>query len=153
MARDRGSGHRLELADRNLQVWPSREDYGPLDNIFEFSNIPRPRVLSERSSLFCGDSSDLLFHASREFLRKESRKQWNVYGPLPERRNRYRKDIQSVIEVASILFLGDHFSKIAVGCCNHADIDLLRSRASDTLELLLLENAQQLRLKVQWYIA
>ena len=49
--------------------------------------------------------------------------------------------------------VGDHLFEIAVRRCDKTDIHLLSPRASQSFELLFLEDAKQLRLQLQWNVA
>ena len=57
-----------------------------------------------------------------------------------------REDVQPVVEIAAKLAIGDHLFKIAVGGGDQAHVGVNQLIAAETLELLLLQHAQQFRL-------
>src|SRR5438034_8727829 len=59
------------------------------------------------------------------------------------------EDVQAVVEVFAEALLLDQASEVAVRRGDQADVDLDRPGAADTLELLLLEDPEELRLEVE----
>src|SRR5439155_17571771 len=59
------------------------------------------------------------------------------------------EDVQAVVEVFAEALLLDQASEVAVRRGDQADVDLDRPGATDTLELLLLEDPEELRLEVE----
>ena len=59
-----------------------------------------------------------------------------------------RKSVQPVIQVAAEFSVGDHLLRITVGGRGQTHVDFSRLRTAQTLELPLLQCAQQLRLNV-----
>ena len=64
-----------------------------------------------------------------------------------------REDVQPIVEIVTKLAIGDHLFQIAVGGGDQANVGLDQLIAAQTFKLLLLQNAQQLRLKFQRHVA
>ena len=77
----------------------------------------------------------------------------NVLAPFAQGRNPDRKDVQPVVQVRPECLRRDHFMEIAVGGGDQPKIDANDARASESLDLALLNGAQQLRLQLQRDIA
>jgi hypothetical protein len=77
------------------------------------------------------------------------REQRNVFAPLTERRQRHRDDVQAVKEVLAERPLLDHLAQVHVARGDDADVESHRARFADTLDLALLQRAQQLGLQRQ----
>src|SRR5271166_3483128 len=75
--------------------------------------------------------------------------QRNVLSSLPKRRDLNRKHVQSIKQVFAKLAFANHRGKIPVGGGDDSHIDMDRSGAPQTFELLLLNGTQQLGLQFQ----
>ena len=64
-----------------------------------------------------------------------------------------RKDVQAIVEIAAKFAIGDHLPEIAVGGGDQPDIGADQLVAAEAFKLLLLQNPQQLRLKLQRHVA
>src|SRR2546421_476916 len=73
-------------------------------------------------------------------------------GPLAEWRDVDAEHVEAVVEVLAELLAGDRRREIAVRGRDHAHIGLDRARAAESLELALLENAQELRLHLRAHL-
>jgi hypothetical protein len=73
----------------------------------------------------------------------------NILWPLAQRRDRNRKDVQPVVKVGAELPGGHHLRQIPVGRRHQAHIDAPGARTTQTLELLLLQDSQQLGLQFE----
>ena len=82
-----------------------------------------------------------------------SDQQRDIVLAFAERWTHNWKHVQAVIEIVAKLFVGDHRGKIAVGGGHKSNINPDRLRASEALELLLLQNPQQFGLQLQRNIA
>ena len=71
----------------------------------------------------------------------------NVFAAIAHRRHLDVHDRQAEIEIFAEGALVDLFAQVAIGCREHADIDLVRAIAADALDLALLEHAQELGLQ------
>jgi hypothetical protein len=72
----------------------------------------------------------------------------DIGPPLAERRHREGEDVEPVIEVLAERPGGDRGGQVAVRRGDHADVDADRLAAADALELALLEDAEELHLRV-----
>src|SRR5262249_53849892 len=61
--------------------------------------------------------------------------------------------MQTVVQVAAERSFFDHLFQISVRGCDNAHINLLRTRAAEALEFMLLQNAQKLRLQIEWDVS
>src|SRR5215472_5151986 len=79
--------------------------------------------------------------------------QRDILAPLPQGRNLDRENVEPVKEILTKLLLPNHGSEIAMRRRNQPHVYLDRLRASEALELLLLDCPQQFRLEFQADIA
>src|SRR5262245_20633092 len=77
----------------------------------------------------------------------------NISGTLAQRGKFDWKDIQAVIQVASELLPRDHFLEVLMRCGDEADICFNRTRGTESLELALLQGAEQFRLEFRRNVA
>ena len=92
-------------------------------------------------------------HGAREPVRQVLREQRDVVAPLAQRRERDREDIQSIVEIVPESILPDFVRQITIGGGNDPHVDVHRARAAQSLELSLLQNAQQLWLQLDRKVA
>src|SRR5262245_51189447 len=71
----------------------------------------------------------------------------NILRPLAKRRNANRNDAQAVIQIFAELVLRDQVCEVAVRCGNDPHRNADRLFAADSLELALLQHAQQFGLR------
>ena len=76
----------------------------------------------------------------------------HVFNALAKRRQGKRDDVEAVVEVAAKGAFANHGSKRSVGGGNDADIEIGGTVGSEALDLALLQNAQQLGLKVKRHL-
>src|SRR5438094_2931179 len=138
-----------ELGERNLERPPLREDHRPLDEVRELPHVPRPRIPAERLERLAGDHLDVPIHRAGETLHEETDQRGDVVGSLAQRRDVDREDVQAVVEVVAEALLLDQPGQVAVRRGDKSDVDLDRPGAADTLELLLLEDPEELRLELE----
>src|SRR4029450_8051907 len=81
------------------------------------------------------------------FLHEVAGEQRYVFAPLAQRWNIQRKNVEPVIQVVAKLVLFDHRFQVPVGCGNKPDIGADGASAPNTLEFLILDCAEQLRLE------
>src|SRR5262249_13916311 len=94
------------------------------------------------------DPIDVLAYPRRELVDQEVDQPGNVFLALLQRRQSDGGDAESVIEVFAERFLSDRLEQVAVGGGQDADIDLDRRAAAYPLEFALLQDAQQLDLRL-----
>src|SRR2546423_11874053 len=76
-----------------------------------------------------------------------------VFLSLAQRRQVDVDDVQAVVEVLAETSLLHHLLQIAVGRGDDADVDLDRLHAAEAHELALLDDTQQLRLRLERNVA
>jgi hypothetical protein len=78
---------------------------------------------------------------------------WNVFAARPQRWQRDRKHIQTVVEIAAKFPPLHHFNQISVGRSYEPNVHLVSSSTAQALELLLLQDTQQFGLQGRRNIA
>src|SRR5271154_3152012 len=76
----------------------------------------------------------------------------NVLTSCTQRRNKYRKYVQTVVKIAAKLTVLCHLRKIAIGCSHEPDVNLVSPVPAQPFELLFLQYTQQLWLQCRWNI-
>src|SRR5467141_4266842 len=92
---------------------------------------------------------DDLSHTSGKLLREVPHQQRNIPLAFPQGRNVDGKNIQAKKEIGSELLLAHHRFEIAVRSGNQACVGPKRARASQPLELSLLQHAEQFGLQLE----
>jgi hypothetical protein len=138
---------RQVLGRMATQDGASRHDDAALDDILQFSDITRPVMVFQSRHHVIGDSVDHLALPFGERLNKVLCQQGDILSPFTQRWKHHRKHVQPVIEIGAELPLLNHASQVLVRGCNHPHVDLKCMSTAQTLELLLLESAQKLRLE------
>ena len=110
--------------------------------------FPGQSVLLECPGNGIGNRLDRFGHHARKPVRQMLREQRDVLASLAQRGKRDRKDIQPVVQIVPEPVLSNFVSQVAIGGGNHPHVDVHRARASESLELPLLQDAQQLRLEL-----
>src|SRR5437667_1954650 len=149
VANRRGSPAPRKLVERHLEPPAARKDHRALDQVRELADVPGPSVPTERVQRLARDDLHPAVHGTREPLDEGAHQGRNVLGPLAERRGMDREHVQPVVEIVPEPLLFHHPKEVAVRRGDEADVDLDRLRTPDPLELLLLQDAQQLRLKLE----
>src|SRR3989449_9067477 len=149
VANRRGSPTPRKVVERHLEPPAARKDHRGLDQVPELADVPGPRVPTERVQRLARDDLDPAGHGTREPLDEVAHQGGNVLGPLAERRGLGRGNAPPRGESvpATVLFHPPEEGAGARG--READVDLDRLRTADPLELLLLQDAQQLRLELE----
>src|SRR5438876_10596631 len=140
--RDRATA---QLRPGHAKGGPARQDDGALDGVLELPHVSRPGIARERRHGVGGDGLDALVHATRELLHEVSDERRNVLWPLAERWKRDREDVQAIVQIVPERAGGDHLFEVPVRGCDYSDVDALRTRATEPLELPLLEHPKLLR--------
>src|SRR5262249_4054343 len=122
---------------------------GALHDVFEFADVPRPRIVAEHLSRLGGDHIDATVHAQSKLADEVVDERVDVVGTLAQRRQRDRADVQAGVEVVTEVSRFDHPGKIAVRGGDHADIDVDRTGSAETLEFLLLQHAEEFWLQLE----
>src|SRR6266852_6586913 len=96
---------------------------------------------------------NLLIHPSGINLDKMCDQCRNVFPALPQRWQRDRKHIQTVVEVAAKFVALHHVTQIPVGRSDEPNVHLMSPSAAQAFELLFLQDTQQFGLQAWWNIA
>src|SRR5581483_12210333 len=81
------------------------------------------------------------------------REEADVLAPLAEGRQRNREHAQAVVEIEAEAAFVHRFAEIPVGRRDHADVDRARPVAADRAHLLVLQDAEELRLDARARLA
>src|SRR6188472_850445 len=117
-----------------------------LDEVFQFANIARPRITSQKIQCVFSKfdpGAPLLF---QPFLEKMFGQEWDILTAFTEWRKKERNNVDAVVEVFSKLPFSNEVVKILVRRRHNADIDLDRLNPADSHKFSLLDDAQELRL-------
>src|SRR6185369_9530165 len=114
----------------------------PFDEISQFTDVASPRALRQDLHCLLRYRLNLFSHPCREFRDKETYQQRNVLAPLAKRRDLNREDVESIEKILAELLFLDHGPKVAMGRGDESHVDLNRLRASQPLELPLLDGTQ-----------
>src|SRR5262249_56529182 len=112
-----------------------------LDHILQLAHVARPGVRLEQIERRGVDTADRLAELPGETPDEQFYEHVQVSAALAQRRHVEREDRESIVEVAAVAALRDRESEIAIRSCDDAHVCRLRRRASDALELALLEHA------------
>src|SRR5438876_2551035 len=121
--------------------------------MLELAHVPLPFVRAECAVGVGGEGPRLALQARRGRGEEVLDQERQVLDPLAQPRQRDRDDVQPVVQVlaeASRLHLG---LEVLVGGREDAHVDLERAVAADPLELALLQNAQDLGLRLRPHVA
>src|ERR1700719_4707513 len=102
---------------------------------------------------FFGDGVDHFVHGGGELFDEVANKFRNIRFSLAERRQRNRKNIQAIVQVLSEFTVTDHLPQISIGGRDDTNIDARGTGAAYGLELALLEDTEQLGLKLQRHVS
>src|SRR6266436_3041802 len=130
-----------------------RKDDGAFHQILQLANVARPGIPLESSHGFRRNAVDLLPHAAAKHLHEMRDKRGNVLPPFSERRQQDGEDVQAIVQVTPKLTASYHLRQIPIGCSYQADIHFVGATTAQSLELLLLQHAQQLRLQLRRDVA
>src|SRR6202140_4670070 len=136
-----------QARERWAQDISGGEDYASLDEILELTNVPGPLVCDERRHRFLWNVFDLLIHAASINLDKVLHQCRNVSAAHPQRWQRNREYIQTVIEVAAKFAPLHHVHQISVGRGDQTNVHSVSSSTAQALEFLFLQDTQQFGLQ------
>jgi hypothetical protein len=121
----------------------------PFDEILQFANITRPKIVFENLHYFVWDMIDRLALALGELSNEILGQQLDIVFSFPQRRQSNRKNVQPIVKVGAKLPFLHHLPQILIRCGDYTDINLKGAAASQALELLFLENPQKFRLQFE----
>ena len=128
-------------------------DHRPLDHVLELADVAGPRVMLQRVHHRLRHLGDLPPELALVAVDEEPHQPRDVFEAFLQRRQLDRIHAQAVVQVGAERALGDRGLEVAMRRRNHADIDRLRARRPDALELAFLQHAQELHLDVRRQIA
>src|SRR4029079_11896826 len=99
------------------------------------------------------DRLDPFAKRSRELFDEAPDQQLDVLDPFAQQRHVQRKDAQPVVQILAKGAVGQQLLEVAMRRGDDADVDGDRPRASQALDLALLEDTQQLDLHVRRQVA
>src|SRR6266404_6753106 len=102
---------------------------------------------------FVGDRVDQFVHGSGELCDEVPYKFRNIRFSFAERGQRNRKNIQAIIQILPEFTVTDHLPQVLIGRRDDTNIDARGTGAAYSLELALLENTEQLGLKLHWHVS
>src|SRR2546422_2895698 len=148
-----GAGRRGKEIIVQLQRGPPRQHDGPLDDVLQLPDVPWPRVSDEAIHRALRDHVDLASELLGESREKERRELGDVRRPFAQGGHVEREDVQAIEEVRAEPPGAHGLLQVAVGRGDHPHVHADRLVAAHRLELLLLEDAQQLDLRLERELA
>ena len=124
----------------------AREQDGPLDGIFKFSDISLPGASQKNGQ---GSLSNFWDRQSVSYCGgtyEVARQDRDIAGAFAQRRKRNGEHIQPIVEVFAKPSLFDFLPERPIGRGDHANVDLNRFTPADTIHFTFLQDPQQLRL-------
>src|SRR3984885_4896531 len=122
------------------------EEHCSLDDILELANVPRPRVRREDVERVGLGADDVLLEPLVELAEEMLHEERDVDGPLAQRGQANRHDVQPVVEVFAKCARRDQLLQVAVRRGDETNIDSNRLDATNALEFALLQCAEKLHL-------
>ena len=133
----------------DLERGAGRQDDSTFEDVLELAHVPRPRVRHQPAQRAGLDPLEPPPDARRELVEEELRQEWDVLGPLAERRERQREDAEPVVQVLAERLLADGLrARSRLVAAMDPNVDLPRRRSADAVELVLLQDAEELGLAV-----
>src|SRR5262249_40325566 len=129
------------------------EDYRALNNVLQLANVARPLISLAEFHRALFDLTDALRHLLGKPLDEVFDENRNVLWPFAERRDIKGKDVQAVEQIRPECAGGDGCWQIAVRGGNHANVYRDGSTASNSLDLAVLQYAQQRHLGIHRNLA
>ena len=119
----------------------------------QLPHVARPPVLREDVERFRAQVDVGLAEALGRLAQEERAQVRDLLAALAQRRHVDADDAQPVVQILAELAFGDALLEVGVGGGEHPHVDALRPRLADRHDLVLLEEAQQLRLDVERQVA
>src|SRR5208337_5652414 len=113
------------------------------------ADVTEPLVGAQRVQCAPRNELYILLEQAVEMLDKMGDERRDCLAPLAQRRDQDFGRVEAVVEVVSELTRLDHRGQVAISCRHQPDIDRVRTRRPDRLNLVSLDRAQQLRLQAE----
>src|SRR2546427_6537881 len=139
----------IEIAEGNAQDRSRCKNDRALDQILELANVPRPAVSRQRLHRLRRNRLDGPVHPARVVLDEMSHEQRDVFRPVAQRRQVDRENVEAIKQVRPKLLLVDERGEVAIRRCDQSRVRAERTAAPQSLELALLEHAEELRLEIE----
>ena len=133
---------RLQFGNWSAQYRLRRENYCASNKVLQFANVPGPVVSHQRLHRLRRDDVDSLVHAFGVECREMPHQPRNIFGALSERRNQNRKYFQTIVQIFAKDPLFYLSRQIPMRGGDQAYVNLMCTVASESLEFLLLQNAE-----------
>src|SRR5262249_18770871 len=123
-----------------------------LEHALKLAQIPRPGIALQKGDGLGSGVRDLLAQFRAEASEEMLDQQRDILGSLAQRRQANRDDVEAVVEVAAKLAVRHEYFQIAVRGGENSYIGLDGLVAADPFEPLVLQHAQQLRLRERRHV-
>src|SRR6266849_230890 len=128
-------------------------DHQPLDEVPQFAYISWPGMAQEDFHRRIAELPRFLSVGGAEFAQKISRERRNIFSAITQRRDVKGDHVETVEEILAKGAARNLLIEILIGCGDDAHVHAQSFVGPDTLEALLLEDAQYFRLRAQAHIA
>lgn len=123
------------------------------EGVFELADVSGPRITAKQIDGFGGDMAGRDAFLEADLFHEVLGEEGNVLEAVAERGQSQRHHVEAVIQIFAEAAGGDALRQVGVGGGDHADVDVNGFRGADALELALLEDAQELGLRIQGHVA
>ena len=130
-----------------------RQHHRALDDVLQLADVARPVVFLQQIQRLGGQLEVGLLVFLAVLLEEVLDQQRDVVLALAQRRQLHGDDVQPVVQVLAELAFVHHVAQIDVGRGDDPDVDLDRLDAAEAHELALLDDAQQLGLRLERDVA
>src|SRR6185503_19428660 len=124
-----------------------------LEYVLELADVSRPLVGCQRREDILRDALDRLAKPRAKTMHQIMHERRNVFPMLTERRQRDRKHVEAVIQIAAKSSFSHFFSEVAIGRGDDSHVDVDGPRTAETFDLSFLQHAQQLGLHFERQLA
>src|SRR5688500_5126747 len=125
------------------------QDRQTLDNVRQLTNVPRPPVAHEQLERARAPGRRGTSTPRSIECREMPDELRDVIGPLAERRDVHRDEVEAKEEILAEAAVGDGALEIVIRRGEDAHVHLTGLAPTDALDLLRLDGAQQLRLRLR----
>ncbi len=137
----------------SLQLVTSGQNDGAFDQVLQLANVARPRISHQRLHRRRRHARDRPVHAPGTLVGEIRDQQRNVLGPVTQRRDLDREDVEPVEQIRAKPLRVDHFLKIDVRRGHQARVGAERARVAEPFEFTLLQHTEQLGLQFERRLA
>ena len=122
-------------------------EHGPFEGVLQLADVAGPVIAREHVDRGRGDPADVTVMFLREFFEEVVDEQQEIGLSLAQRRHEHGEHVEAVVEVFAEGAGRDRALEVLVGRGDQPYVGLDRFGAAHTLELALLQDAQQLHLR------